>query len=158
MAVFYLVSTVVAGFSSILGYGLSQLHGKHGIAGWSWILYVPSSCPSVFRPPLTRARSIVEGAITIGVSLLAAFLIVDFPDKNTFLTRAQTQLMIDRVNADRGDALPDALTGAKLRAHLSDWRMWSFALCFMSSTMPSYAFSYFLPVVRCPSPPARARR
>lgn len=34
MAVFYLTSMVISGFSNIIGYGMSLLNGKAGLAGW----------------------------------------------------------------------------------------------------------------------------
>lgn len=36
MAVFYLTSMVISGFSNIIGYGMSQLNGRHGLLGWQW--------------------------------------------------------------------------------------------------------------------------
>lgn len=68
---------------------------------------------------------------------------VDFPDspRNTFLTEAETKLVIDRINKERGDAIPDKLTMKKVLSHLYDWRIWAFGVMFMSTTVPSYAFS-----------------
>ncbi len=83
----------------------------------------------------------------MALGALAWFYIVDFPDKNKFLSPEDTKIIIDRVNRDRGDGMPDELTGKKALQHLADWHTWAFGLCFMCSTLPSYAFSYFLPVI-----------
>ncbi|ORY76877.1 major facilitator superfamily domain-containing protein [Leucosporidium creatinivorum] len=128
MAVFYLTSMVISGFSQIIGYGMSLLGGTHGIAAWRWVF-------------------ILFGVITIGLGIIAAFLIVDFPDKNKFLTPEQTKLMVERVQLDRGDADPDHLTVKKFLNHATDGKIWIFGLSFCFSTMPAYAFSYFLPVI-----------
>lgn len=128
LALFYLFSMVTSAFGNVLGYAFSLLNGTHGIAGWRWIF-------------------IIEGAFTVALGIIAAFLIVDFPDKNTFLTQRETQSVITRVNADRGDAVADTLTWAKAARHVVDWKVWSYGLLFMGSTMPSYAFAYFLPVI-----------
>lgn len=52
-----------------------------------------------------------------------------------------------RVEADRGDSEHDPLTWAKAGKYALDLKLWAFALLFMCSTMPAYAFSYFLPVI-----------
>ncbi|KAG8956088.1 hypothetical protein FRC03_010968 [Tulasnella sp. 419] len=85
MAFFYMFSLLAAGFSPILSYGISQMHGRSGVAGWSWIF-------------------IIEGLVTCVLGFLAYFLIVDFPDKNKFLTAEQTEWLLQRINKDRGDA------------------------------------------------------
>lgn len=79
--------------------------------------------------------------------MLAFFIVVDFPDKNKFLSRDETAFIIDRVNKDRGDGEADPLTFKKAMHHLADIRTWCFGLCFMCSTLPSYAFAYFLPII-----------
>ena len=34
MAFFYLSSMVLSGFSNIIGWGMSQMNGVHGLEGW----------------------------------------------------------------------------------------------------------------------------
>lgn len=41
-----------------------------------------------------------------------------------FMYSQNTQLILDRVEADRGDSVPDRMTGAKLFLHLSDPIVW----------------------------------
>lgn len=36
MAVFYLTSMVISGFSNIIGYGMSLLNGQGGLLAWQW--------------------------------------------------------------------------------------------------------------------------
>ncbi|RXW19666.1 hypothetical protein EST38_g6179 [Candolleomyces aberdarensis] len=40
LAVFYLSSIVIAGFSSILAYAITFLKGKGGLGGWQWIFII----------------------------------------------------------------------------------------------------------------------
>lgn len=56
-------------------------------------------------------------------------------------------MILDRVQADRGDSSPDKLTGQKLLKHLSDPFLWSYALMFMASTMPAYALGFFITII-----------
>ncbi|KAJ7114562.1 major facilitator superfamily transporter [Mycena crocata] len=128
LAVFYLTSMVITGFSQIIAYGITKLGGTYGLTPWRWIF-------------------IVFGAATIGLGLISFFVLVDFPDKVTFLTPRETKHIIGKINADRGDAEPDQLTGKVTMKHLADWRLWAYGLLYMASTMPAYAFSFFLPVI-----------
>jgi len=88
--------------------------------------------------------------LTAVIALVAWFIIIDFPDKATrkgFLSSEEGAFIARRIEEDRGDSVPDALTFAKFGKHLLDLKLWAFALMFMSSTMPAYAFAYFSPVI-----------
>ncbi|GJN92861.1 hypothetical protein Rhopal_005901-T1 [Rhodotorula paludigena] len=128
MAFFYLTSMVISGFSNIIGWAFSLLDGSHGLEGWRWIF-------------------IIFGAITIGLGIISFFLIVDFPERAKFLTPEERTAAVDRIQRERADAIPDAVTLAKVVKHATDPKVWAFGLCFCFSTMPAYAFSYFLPVI-----------
>ena len=69
---------------------------------------------------------IIEGAITIGFGIIAWFFLPNFPDQNIFLTPEETRLVLQRVEQDRGDSVPDVLSKAKIISHLSDWKVWTF--------------------------------
>ncbi|KAL7276237.1 hypothetical protein RUND412_000773 [Rhizina undulata] len=134
LAGFYLISVLVGGFSSILAYGLMHMDGLGGLRGWRWIF-------------------IIEGILTCMIALGAYILIIDFPDKvlskrgGKFLTESDVELIKARIDRDRQDSQADPLTWAKVRKHLSDWKLWIYGLLFMCSTMPAYAFAYFLPII-----------
>ncbi|PPQ63040.1 hypothetical protein CVT24_005986 [Panaeolus cyanescens] len=128
LAALYIVGVFVGGFSAIFAYVLTLLNGKQGIAGWSWIF-------------------IVEGAITIGFGILGWFYLPTFPEQNTFLTTIETSIVLNRVEKDRGDSVPDDISTGKVIAHLSDWKIWVFGVMYMCTTMPSYAISFFLTLI-----------
>lgn len=131
MAAFYLISTLIGGFSNILAYGLMQMQGVRGYSGWRWIF-------------------IIEGLMTQVVAIVAWFLIIDFPDKASrkgFLTESEASYVQRRIEKDRNDADPDPLTWAKTFKHLSDLKLWAFSLMFMCTTAPAYAFAYFSTVI-----------
>lgn len=62
--------------------------------------------------------------------MIGYFIIVDFPDKATFLNERELKIVRDRIDADRGDAVPDTLTGKNLLTHLGDFKLW---LCTLES-------------------------
>lgn len=127
LAAFYLVSVVVGAFSSSLAYGLSQIKADH-LSGWRWIL-------------------IIEGIITCSLSILGFFAIVDFPDKNNFLTYEETQLVKERVELDRADTEHDALTVEKCLRYACDLKLYSFSLGYLCTTLATYAYGYFTPII-----------
>lgn len=96
----------------------------------------------------TAGIFIVEGAITVGVCALGWFIIIDFPSKSgSFLSPEQKQFVLDRLDADRGDAVEDEINMKKIFHHLKDWKLYFWAFNLMASTLPGYAYSYFLPII-----------
>ncbi|KZV95186.1 MFS general substrate transporter [Exidia glandulosa HHB12029] len=128
LAVFYLTSTFVGGFLPIFAYGVSTMGVVAGLQPWRWIF-------------------IICGIITCSFAILAYPLIVDFPDKAKFLSQEEIKLVRDRVEHDRADSEPDPLTWRKAGQYALDLKLWAFGIMYLCSTMPSYAFSYFLPVI-----------
>ncbi|KAF8972549.1 major facilitator superfamily domain-containing protein [Flammula alnicola] len=128
LAVFYLSSIAITSFSSILAFAITLLKGKAGLNGWQWIF-------------------LIEGLITIVLGILTWFFIPDFPDKSKFLSEKQRKMILDRVEADRGDSIPDQLTWEKLARHLKDPLLWAFAFMFLASTVPAYAIVFFITII-----------
>ncbi|KAL4866305.1 hypothetical protein BDV12DRAFT_187488 [Aspergillus spectabilis] len=129
LSIFWIMSVLASGFSAILAYGLTQLNGKQGIEGWRWIF-------------------IIEGAATVAVCLTGWFIIIDFPTKaGKFLKPAEQAFVITRINEDRGDAEEDEVTLSKIFLHLKDWKLYFWCFNLMASTLPGYAYSYFLPII-----------
>ncbi|KAK1229025.1 hypothetical protein PQX77_007926 [Marasmius sp. AFHP31] len=128
LAFFFLMTQGINAFGAILAYALSLLAGKRGLNGWQWIF-------------------IIEGAVTIAFGMIAYFFIPDFPDRNNFLSAEETKFILARIDADRGDALPDEVTTDKVLRHLRDWVLWAFVVMFLAATTPAYAISFFSPVI-----------
>jgi hypothetical protein len=66
--------------------------------------------------------------MTIVAAMVAWFFIVDFPQKAKFLSEDERAHAIERLNKDRGDGDHDQITSQKIVKHLSDWKLWVFAL------------------------------
>ena len=161
LAGFYVVSILAGGFSAIFAYLLSLLKGKQGISGWAWIFVSRGQSSMNISEYWYCHLQLVEGAITIIFGIFTWFFIPDFPDQNKFLTQEQTTFILARVERDRGDSIPDALTGKKVVEHLLDWKAWAFgeipilvmnhgrnsprtilAVMYLCATMPAYAIGW----------------
>ncbi|KAF4622911.1 hypothetical protein D9613_001495 [Agrocybe pediades] len=128
LAIFYLSSIVITSFASIFAFGITKLTGKANLNGWQWIF-------------------LIEGLLTIVLGVVVWFFVPDFPDKSRFITEEQRKMILDRVEADRGDSVPDTMTWRKLFSHLSDPLLWAFALMFVASTMPAYVIGLFSTII-----------
>ncbi|KAJ3975802.1 major facilitator superfamily domain-containing protein [Lentinula raphanica] len=128
LAAFYLISILTGGFSAILAYGFSRLAGKAGLNGWSWIF-------------------VIEGALTVLFGCVAWVFLPEFPDNNSFLTSAETKFVLQRIQEDRGDSLPDEVTLRKVLHHMADWKIWAYGIMFMCATIPAYAIGFFVTVI-----------
>ncbi|KAJ7594898.1 major facilitator superfamily domain-containing protein [Mycena floridula] len=128
LAALYLMSVTVAGFSPILAYCLSLLDGDRGIAGWSWIF-------------------LVEGVVTMVLSIVGFLYLPEFPDQNKFLSPEQTALVLRRIQEDRGDAVPDPITFEKVKTHLCDWTLWAYGIMFACASLPAYMLAYFISII-----------
>ncbi|KAF4978624.1 hypothetical protein FZEAL_5027 [Fusarium zealandicum] len=120
LSAFWIMSVLASGFSAILAYALSLLGG-------------------IF---------IIEGAFTVAICLFGRLIIIDFPTKaGKFLKPDEKEFVLNRINADRGDAEEDEVNAAKIFKHLKDWKLYVWAFNMMASTLPGYAYSYFLPII-----------
>jgi len=128
LAFFYLSATLVSAFNPILCYGISTIGVVYGLKAWRWIF-------------------IIYGCITAFLGIISYWLIADFPDKAKFLTKEEIAVVTDRIDKDRGDSVPDSLTWQKAFNYILDWKLWSFALMYSSSTLVPYAYASFLPII-----------
>lgn len=129
---FYIIGSVASACAGILAFGLMQMNGLQGYAGWRWIF-------------------IIEGTLTCCLGIAGYWLVVGFPDdaQNSwkFLSQPELDFIIRRVNKDRGDAKVQPFKVSKfLRAGL-DLKIWGFAMLFFNTTTMTYALAYFLPII-----------
>jgi hypothetical protein len=92
-----------------------------------------------------------EGIITAIIAVVGYILLVDFPEDahktKFFLKDDELQLMVDRVDRDRGDAHVTEFNIWKYLAEAKDWKCWCFAINFGLSGLVTYSASYFLPII-----------
>ncbi|EAT84753.2 hypothetical protein SNOG_07287 [Parastagonospora nodorum SN15] len=96
---------------------------------------------------------IMEGVITVAVALFSITFIVKFPDEEKtkpswgFLKPHELDVLIDSLNADRGDAGAEKFSWKKFLEPAKDWYIYAFALILLFVTTIAYGFAFFLPII-----------
>ena len=89
--------------------------------------------------------------MTIIIAVIGYIFLVDFPEEAhkslLFLKDDEIQLMIDRVDRDRGDAHITPFHFWNYLAQGKDWKIWFFAANFGFAGLVTYSVSYFLPII-----------
>ncbi|KAJ5135005.1 uncharacterized protein N7515_004283 [Penicillium bovifimosum] len=130
IAWFYSGSSLANAFGGLIGAGvLENLDGAHGIAGWRWLF-------------------IIEGCITVGVSLLATLMLPNYPATTPWLDEQEKAYAQWRLMHDAGEADEVGSTGVKeaLGLVFADKRIYLFILLQHLSLL-SQNFQYFFPTI-----------
>lgn len=91
----------------------------------------------------------VEGSATAGFSIVASFLLLDFPENSKRLTDSERQLAIKRLEYSRpNNQGQEERLGhmAALKRSVIDWRTWVFVVGYMA-IVGSSTLSYFYPTL-----------
>ncbi|KAH7020133.1 major facilitator superfamily domain-containing protein [Ilyonectria destructans] len=129
----YISAAILSGaFGGLLAGAItSGLDGVHGLAGWRWLF-------------------IVEGAATSAWSIIAAFILLDFPANSKRLTEAERRLAILRLKSEsliiHTEDQPELGHLAALKVALGNWRTWMFVVGYMA-IVGSSTLSYFYPTL-----------
>jgi MFS family permease len=116
----YISAAILSGaFGGLLAGAITEgLNGKYGIAGWRWLF-------------------IVEGALTAGWSIIASFILLDFPANSKRLTPRERELAIQRIQSESGSVrtedTPEMSHIKALALALRNWRTWVFTVGYMVS-------------------------
>jgi MFS family permease len=77
-ALFFSAASVAGAFSGLLAFAIGKMNGVGGLEGWRWIF-------------------ILEGIATVAVSVLAFFMLHDFPETAKFLTEEERAFVVYRL-------------------------------------------------------------
>ncbi|KIV93486.1 hypothetical protein PV10_04697 [Exophiala mesophila] len=132
-AIWFLTASCCGSFGNILAYGLMQMDGRHGLAGWRWIF-------------------IMEGVLTGVVAIAGGILLVGFPKVGKrawgFLNDREIEWVIARINADRADAEETKpFHFPSFMAHGLELKIWGFAMIFFMLSVVGFSFAFFLPLI-----------
>ncbi|KAF2689033.1 high-affinity nicotinic acid transporter [Lentithecium fluviatile CBS 122367] len=127
MAMFFSAATLAGAFGGILARGIAEMDGVAGIAAWSWIF-------------------ILEGLLSIWVSLVAYWCIYDYPATARFLSGEERAEVQRRLQADHGHLSNDFDMKYVWQA-ICDWKIYIHMLICMAGFCPIYSFALFLPTI-----------
>lgn len=128
-SLFWVAGLVAGAFGGLLAYALYHMHGLSGYSGWRWIF-------------------IIEGLISIAVSLPAKFLIADWPEDAKFLTTDEKKILQQIQSADNGGgAEMNRLDRAAWKRILTDWKLLVGSLVYIGITVSGYATALFIPSI-----------
>jgi hypothetical protein len=75
--------------------------------------------------------------MTVAAAGLGALFLVDFPDvavnkkHKMFLSKEEIEFVLRRIHKDRGDSAQEPWNFRKWLSAGADWKIWTFALCFL---------------------------
>ncbi|KAI8064527.1 major facilitator superfamily domain-containing protein [Gongronella butleri] len=125
-------STVAAhAFAGVLAYGILQLRGKSGLAGWQWLF-------------------LLEGIPTVLLAFVAWWYLPVLPDQWAFLSAEERSTATQRLTKDSGHVtLGDMDASNKKQAFLAftDWKVWMWMIMFFCGSVPNTSVSNFLPSI-----------
>lgn len=99
---------------------------------------------------LTRHPSwifIVEGCITAGFGLVALIFMTSNPETAAFLSPAEREIVIRANEADRALHPHESFSSRQIKTAFTDWRMYAWALMFLTTYIPVYSVVLSLPTV-----------
>lgn len=117
-------------FGGVLGAAiLGNLDGDMGLAGWRWLF-------------------IIEGTITIGIALIACFVLPNYPATTSWLSEEEKDFAAWRLLADidEEDERHSRSVVDGLKLALKDYRLYLFVL-FQHISLLSQTFQYFFPAI-----------
>ncbi|KAH7084246.1 high-affinity nicotinic acid transporter [Paraphoma chrysanthemicola] len=127
MALFFSAATLAGAFGGILARGIAEMSGVGGKQAWAWIF-------------------ILEGLLSILVSIIAYWCIYDYPDTAQFLKPHEREEVERRLRADHGHLSNDFDMKYVWQA-IQDWKIYIFMLICMAGFCPIYSFALFLPTI-----------
>ncbi|KAF3407158.1 hypothetical protein DPV78_000177 [Talaromyces pinophilus] len=128
-SLFWVAGLVAGAFGGLLAYALYHMSGLSGYSGWRWIF-------------------IIEGLLSIAVSLPAKFLIADWPEDAKFLTTEEKKILQQIQSADvGGGAQMNRLNKAAWKRVLTDWKLLVGSMIYIGITVSGYATALFIPSI-----------
>lgn len=116
-ALFFSAASIAGAFSGLLAYAIAKMDGVGGLEGWRWIF-------------------ILEGIVTVIVALASYYLLHDFPETASFLTKEEKDFVVHRLkyqgNFDAGSSSESVAHVAQAEEFewkyvwqaFRDWQIW----------------------------------
>lgn len=128
IALFFSAAALAGAFGGVLAWGIAHMKGVGGLAGWRWIF-------------------ILEGLLTIVVSLVAYGFIVNYPSTAKFLSEDERVFIHNRLASNNDATRNEAFTWGNVLKAIKDPKVWLYGLGFHTLSLPLYTLSLFLPTI-----------
>jgi hypothetical protein len=126
-ALFFTFGVLGPCISGLLAYGIRNMNGVQGLEGFRWIF-------------------ILEGLITIFVSLLVFILVPDFPEKTDILNASEKQHLLETLRHDKGDQRVDN-RGLNWLKVIFDYKIIFPTILFFCCDMTAASMGSFIPTI-----------
>ena len=104
------------------------MNGVGGLHGWRWIF-------------------ILEGILTVLVSLIAYFFVANYPSTARFLSEKERGAIHARLASNNDATRNEAFTWTNVSFAIRDPKVWLYGLGFHTMSLPLYTLSLFLPTI-----------
>ncbi|KAI4673168.1 uncharacterized protein J4E78_001675 [Alternaria triticimaculans] len=127
--VFFCTAGIVAGaINGFVSSLIARMDVTAGYGAWRWIF-------------------IIEGCVTIFVSIACWPIVPPFPEQCKFLSPDEKALMLARIKADGGHVADDEISFKKALHFLKDWKIWTGVLMNIGVTENANSLANFQPTI-----------
>lgn len=104
---FILASATLAGaFGGAIAFGVGHMDQVHGLSAWRWLF-------------------LIEGAPSCVSAFIVFFLLPDYPETVTWLSKDQQALALERLKVEGSKGLSETDWWKDAKITLTDWRLWA---------------------------------
>ncbi|KZT25394.1 MFS general substrate transporter [Neolentinus lepideus HHB14362 ss-1] len=128
VAVFFGGAALAGAFGGVLAYLIGLMDGVDGRRGWNWIF-------------------IIEGIITVVVSLAAYFIVPTWSHSAKFLNVSERERLLARLRDDSDAANREHFQWFYVRQAFTDHLVWAYAFLFHGFSFALYTLSQFSPTI-----------
>lgn len=124
-------ATLAGAAGSLLASAIQNMNGVHGKSGWRWIF-------------------ILEGLVTMLLSIAAYFVILDFPADSRWLTEEERLFITSRLRDSRMQnetAHPAESQFRRVLAFFANFRSICGGIMYFGALIPAYGLAYFIPTI-----------
>ncbi|KAK0464541.1 major facilitator superfamily domain-containing protein [Desarmillaria tabescens] len=129
VAIFFGGAALAGAFGGILAYAIDKMEGVGGRRGWQWQIFI------------------VEGILTVAVSLVAYFIVPTWSHTAKFLTDDERSRLLTRLKADSDAGHNERFRWFYVRQAISDHLVWGYAFLFHGFSFVLYTLSLFMPTI-----------
>ncbi|KAK7517798.1 major facilitator superfamily domain-containing protein [Phyllosticta citriasiana] len=128
VALFFSAASLAGAFGGILAFGIGKMNGVADLKGWRWIF-------------------IIEGLLTVVVSLFGYLFINNYPSTAGFLSPKERKVVLSRLTSDSDSTADEPFNWNAVLTCLRDPKCWLYGAVFHSLSLPLYTLSLFLPTI-----------